>query len=161
MGAFGELPENHFSLHTHLGKTGPAVKISGIQGHNSNSDAKGQYELARYCDKLTEAAEGVDVATTNPFDWRGILGDEIITDICDSVCGGKDARKNSGQFAQRWSPVPGGKSSTSSTGMANQQSKGADWWPEDDLTEFSSTMPSGTSVCESGTGIGGEPFLQN
>ena len=146
-GAYGEAPEKHFSVHRTitLGAPGEWVLegLSGIQAHNSNTDALAQIKLAEHCASIEEAEAGVDEFTSE-YDWRGVHGPYIISELCDDICGGNDARKDGRNLARKWAPgnVKGCDISTTTS----KRSKGADHWDSDTaLSSFSSMLTS--SIC--------------
>ena len=142
-GAFGEAPENHFAIHKKFTANGkPSVKVlSTIQAHNSNTDAAAQLKLAEHCKFIDAPEQGVDLNTSGT-DWEGVHGDHIITDICDNVCGGDDARLDIHNLARQWAPVVGSSVTLNSAGPpASKSFDEADYWDTSTaMSTFSSTV---------------------
>ena len=149
-GAYGEAPESHFSVHRKITFGAPGTwvleALSGIHGHNSNSDAAAQYKLAEHCKSIEEAEVGVDEFTSE-YDWRGIHGSRIIKDLCNNHCGGDDARTDAKNIARKDAPFDNGGWTSLYSG-ASKASKAADHWDLDTaLSAFSSVVTG--SICAS------------
>ena len=138
-GAFGEVPENHFSIHSKLSKDWPVKLLSGTQAHNSNTDAAAQLKLAEHCMSIEEAEQGVDEFTSE-YDWREVHGEYTVKDICNNICGGNDARLDRRNLARKWAPM-NNKRSIDTNQAESKASDGADHWDIDTaLSSFASTV---------------------
>ena len=143
-GAFGEAPENHFGAH-YLHQWGAGTwylvgPLSGKHGHNSNTDARAQVDLARHCHSILSPEFEVEVDTDHK-DWRKVHGPVTVASICDNICDGDDARDSEKASSRTFSPVPKAKMSKSKND-SGPSSWGANYWSYDyPLDPYLSSIP--------------------
>ena len=143
-GAYGENPEDHWGIHLRI-DSWPIKTLSGLQGHNSNTDARAQLRLSKHCSEIT-GPEDVVTTTTSEVDWKYIHGIYAIEDICLDVCGGSDARLDPRNLARKWSPAKGRGASVNSSSIVSKSSLGANHWDLNNLGPFTS-FASDNPVC--------------
>ena len=150
-GAFGEDPDHHFSIHRKfvlVGTPGTWVLegLSGMQGHNSNSDMAAQLKLAEHCMSIDAAETGVDEFTYE-LDWNGVHGPHTITKLCENHCGDNDARIDKKNTARKDAPITDWGLHTTFSSVPSKASEPANHWDLDSTMSSFTSMVS-NSICE-------------